>query len=673
MNAGRGKARIMWLVSTISLAISLIIIGSGAVRAADSAREVSVTINRGETYIIKDLSKDSTPAVRVIDNPSALIVHSEVAGELVLLGAAAGQWAIDVKSSDGEKVTYKVSINSVANPSDKLAPGTTPPPIGGPKFGLDSGASPEPAALDSGAGPVTPASAAPPTTTAAAIAPPAGAGLTAAAVRATAPTGEGLAAVPSSSTAAPAAAAPTTVAENSATPLAPVAPSAPVASSAPAPATAIASASAPGADPSQMQPSQTVGATALPPEKFNTDPMASMAPMTEAAPHGNHFIPDDGVVVASGSSHIYDFSHRLRRISIADTSVADVQVINPYQINLIGHKTGFTTLALWDSQGHYIERQIRVDPFGKEQVLLNVIVAELNRSRMEAQAINWTVALPKYNVSLTGIGPGGAATAYNGSSSLQASTIFGLGSANQTVVSTSAAGTLPPSGALIPLLLSTNVNYGLAAGNSNVDTQTLFNFLETHSLAKILAEPHLLANSGEKAEFLSGGEIPIVVAQALNTSIVFKEFGTSVVFVPTVVGRDDIELEVKPEVSQPDFAHGVSLFGFTVPAFVTRRAQTAVRLRNNQTLIIAGLILHTKTSEVDKTPYLGDLPYLGYLFKHTTYDETDSDLVMSVTPQLVEPLPSNGEVALPTDRSPLTAEEIRTRRLTEPDASRPRF
>jgi len=422
-----------------------------------------------------------------------------------------------------------------------------------------------------------------------------------------------------------------------------------------------------------MMSSQTVGAQALPPEKFNTDPLASTAPMTEAAPHGNHFIPDDGVVVASGSSHIYDFSHRLRRISIADTSVADVQVINPYQINLIGHKTGFTTLALWDSQGHYLERQIRVDPFGREQVLLNVIVAELNRGRMEQQAVNWTAAFPKYNVSLTGIGPGGAATPYSGNSNLQASTIFGLGTANQTVVSTSANGTLPPEGSLIPLLLSTNVNYGLAAGNSNVQTQTLFTFLENHSLAKILAEPHLLANSGEKAEFLSGGEIPIVIAQALNTSIVFKQFGTSVVFLPTVVGRDDIELEVKPEVSQPDFAHGVSMFGFVVPAFVTRRAQTVVRLRNNQTLIIAGLILHTKTSEVDKTPYLGDIPYVGTLFKHTSYQEADTDLVMSVTPQLVEPLPSNGEVALPTDRGPMTAEELRTRRLTDPDVSRPRF
>src|SRR6185437_10663031 len=158
--------------------------------------------------------------------------------------------------------------------------------------------------------------------------------------------------------------------------------------------------------------------------------------------------------------------------------------------------------------------------------------------------------------------------------------------------------------------LSSNLTYGVAYGGSKAPAQAFFQFLETHNLAKILAQPHLLANSGEKAEFLSGGEIPIVVAQALNTSIVFKQFGTSVIFVPTVVGKDEIELQVKPEVSQPDFAHGVSLFGFTVPAFVTRRAQTFVRLKSNQTFIIAGLILHTKTSQVDKTPYVGDIPYV---------------------------------------------------------------
>lgn len=253
------------------------------------------------------------------------------------------------------------------------------------------------------------------------------------------------------------------------------------------------------------------------------------------------------------------------------------------------------------------------------------------------------------------------------------STVFGLGGPNQASVANGVTGTVPAASQIIPLLLSSALNYGLTWGNSNVQTQAFFNFLETHNLAKVLAEPHLLANSGEKAEFLSGGEIPIVVAQALNTSIVFKQFGTSVVFVPTVVGKDTIEMDVKPEVSEPDYTHGVSMFGFTVPAFVTRRAQTVVRLKNSQTLIIAGLILHNRTSQVQKTPYLGDLPYVGNLFKHTSYDDQNTDLVMSVTPQIVQPIPVDGRAATPIERPPLSAGDIRTERLAQPDESRPRF
>jgi len=236
----------------------------------------------------------------------------------------------------------------------------------------------------------------------------------------------------------------------------------------------------------------------------------------------------------------------------------------------------------------------------------------------------------------------------------------------------STGGILPLGGSTIPLLLSTNLTYALSAQNSNVQTQTFFRFLEDNSLARILAEPQLVANSGEEAKFLSGGEIPIVLAQALNTSIVFHQFGTSVVFVPTVIGRHEIELVVKPEVSKPDFSQGVSLFGFTVPAFVTQRAETVVKMKENQTLIIAGLILRDRNARVQKVPYLGDLPFVGGLFRSTAYSDEKSELVMSVTPRLVRPVPANAEVEYP-QRGDMTPEELRTAPLNYPDASRPRF
>lgn len=596
--------------------------------STDGSKQVTLRLTAGEVYVIKGLKPDATPAVHIERNPNALIVHSNDPGELVLLGTAAGEWKIDVQTAAGEKLAYDVSVDALAHSyTNPLEPGKNPSPMDDSGMASRAAATPVIASAGSAAGaPLSPAPAVDPP----AVDPPAASGTTMASASA------------------------------AGAPLPPV--------------PMVATPSYPNDSMSSGlgMPSQSIHTTPSqePLQNYKSNPL--VRPHGNAVNGGTHFIPADVVDLPMGSSKIFDFPRRIRRISIADTEVADIQVINPYQINLIGHKEGFTTLAVWDNQGAYEERQVRVDRHGKQQVMLNVIVAELDRSRLEGAGVNWSAALPNYGVSLVGLG-GQVATQYTPSSLLTPPEVFGAGSPTQLATSITAPGTLTPQGTLIPLLLSTNMNYGLVAGNSNVQTQTFFEALEQHSLAKILAEPHLLANSGEKAEFLSGGEIPIVISQALNTSIVFKQFGTSVIFVPTVIGADDIGLEVKPEVSQPDYTHGVNLFGFTVPAFVTRKAETYVRLRNNQTLIIAGLLLRTKTSSIQKTPYLGDIPYIGLLFKSTSYQENLTDLVMSVTPQMVGPLPNNAQVALPTNRGPLSPEEVRTKPVYPVDASRPRF
>ncbi len=391
-------------------------------------------------------------------------------------------------------------------------------------------------------------------------------------------------------------------------------------------------------------------------QKYATNPPAIEAGGDVASARRGH-LPHDTVSIRFGTSRLFRFAPRIRRVSIADTSIADLQVIDPHQLMLIGRKPGLTTLAVWDTQGHYEDCQVRVAQSGREQVMLNVTVAEVDRTRMENQGVDLSVALTHYGVSLVGL-PGQVATPYSSTTALGGSGSTG--------------GILPLGGGVIPLLLSTSLTYALSAQNSNVQTQSFFRFLESNSLARILAEPQLVANSGEEAKFLSGGEIPIVIAQALNTSIVFHQFGTSVVFVPTVIGRHEIELVVKPEVSKPDFSQGVALFGFTVPAFITQRAETVVKMRDNQTLIIAGLILRDRSAQVQKVPYLGDIPFVGGLFRNTTYSDEKTELVMSVTPTLVSPLPANAEVAYP-DHGDMTPEELRTVPLSRPDASRPRF
>ncbi len=618
MKAQRGYALLAWLLA----AIGMLMLQPRLLLAADSAgTELSIALNAGESYTINNVSTGEVPAVRVIANPHALIVHNEEPGKVVLLGAEAGEWNISVKTANGSQVNYDVTVKSVASAFDINHPGTTPAPIAG--SGTSSGsAAPVVVKLDAGAGPVNP-----PSSSSSYSSSSAGTATTVVSSGTAAGASAPITAAPSAMTAPPTAS----------TSSFDFAPSVPAASYAPPPPVAVSN------------------------QRYRTDPSISLSGgelHSGAISGGRHYLPEDGVQLQTGSSRIIDFTTRLRRVSIADTTVADVQVINPFQINLIGHKPGFTTLALWDQKGEYDERPVRIDPNGKQQVMLDAMVAELDRSAIENQGTNLSAALTHAGVSLVGL-PGAVATPFSPSASPSLPTINPQ--------------SLPLGGNLIGMLVSSSITYGLAAGNKDYQMQGFFQYLEQHNLAKILAEPHLLANSGEEAKFLSGGEIPIVIAQALNTSIVFKQFGTSVEFVPTVVGRDDIELLVKPEVSQPDFAEGVQMFGFSIPAFVTRRAETMVQLKDNQTLIIAGLILHQKTTEVQKVPYLGDIPYVGGLFRLTNYNNAETDLVISVTPQIVRPLPEGASVYNPTSVPELTHEQIETRRLAQPDASRPRF
>jgi pilus assembly protein CpaC len=600
--------------------------------AADSAGAgMSVALNAGESYVINNVSPGDVPAVKVITNPHALIVHNEEPGKVVLLGTEAGEWNVQVKMANGDQINYDVTVKSVDSAFDINHPGASPGPIAG--SGKSSGSAALPVAkLDTGAGPVNPSSSS---------------------------------SSPSSSSAGTA----TTVVSPETVATAPVT-TAPAAAIAPAPVNSSTfdfAPSVPAASyaPPPPAPSSQTASAALSNERYRSDPSVSLTGgelHTGAISGGRHYLPEDGVQLQTGSSRIIDFTTRLHRVSIADTTVADIQVINPFQVNLIGHKPGFTTLAVWDQNGQYVERPVRIDPNGKQQVLLRTMVAELDRSAIENQGTNLSLGLNHAGISLVGL-PGTVATPFSAQTSITNS--------NGSITST--GNSLPPGGALIPMLLSSSLTYGLALGNKDYQLQGLFQYLEQHNLAKLLAQPELLANSGEEAKFLSGGEIPIVIAQALNTSIVFKQFGTSVEFVPTVIGSNDIELLVKPEVSQPDFAEGVSMFGFTIPAFVTRRAETMVQLKDNQTLIIAGLILHQKTTEVQKVPYLGDIPYVGGLFRNTSYNNAETDLIISVTPQIVRPLPDGASVYNPTSVPELTHDEIETRRLAQPDASRPRF
>ena len=176
----------------------------------------------------------------------------------------------------------------------------------------------------------------------------------------------------------------------------------------------------------------------------------------------------------------------------------------------------------------------------------------------------------------------------------------------------------------------------------NLGTRGIFanlSLLESNNLARVLAEPTLVALSGQSASFLAGGEIPVPVPQTLGTiSIIYKPYGIGLTVTPTVLGANRIALKVAPEASQLDFQHALTINGISVPAITTRRADTTVELGDGESYVIGGLIDRETMSNVDKLPMLGDLPIIGSFFKTLQYTQNDRELVIVVTPHLVSPI-----------------------------------
>jgi pilus assembly protein CpaC len=240
---------------------------------------------------------------------------------------------------------------------------------------------------------------------------------------------------------------------------------------------------------------------------------------------------------------------------------------------------------------------------GVQQVLLNVQVMEVSRTKLRAMGFDW---------------------ANFGNSDFVVQSVSGtLGSFTQT-------GTATGTGA-------STVTFGLVGPDNS-----FFGFLEAlrdNNLAKILAEPKLLTVSGRPASFNAGGEFPILVPQSLGTiSVEYKQFGTRVDFVPIVLGNGNIRLEVRPQVSELDNANGVTLSGNRIPGLRTRWVDTAVEMRAGQTLALAGLIQTRTESQNRGIPWLADLPWAGAAFRRVEEQQNEIELVVTVRPELVDAL-----------------------------------
>ena len=241
-----------------------------------------------------------------------------------------------------------------------------------------------------------------------------------------------------------------------------------------------------------------------------------------------------------------------------------------------------------------------------QQVLLEVRFVEASRSASRELGVNWTVVANNLNVNL------GTAGLISGSA---------------------------PFGTIVGKLL----------GNG-VEADPLIRALEVRGVVRRLADPNLIALSGDTASFLAGGEFPIPVASNLGqVTVEFKKYGVGLAFTPTVLADGLINLKIEPEVSQIDPTTVITVGSVTIPALIVRRANTTVELRDGQSFAIAGLLQSINSTDQQQLPWLGDVPVLGTLMRSASYQRKETDLVIIVTPRLVRPARPGEVLRTPLD------------------------
>jgi pilus assembly protein CpaC len=214
-------------------------------------------------------------------------------------------------------------------------------------------------------------------------------------------------------------------------------------------------------------------------------------------------------------------------------------------------------------------------------------------------------------------------------------------------------GTVTISPIAVAGVLSGTAPFGLLVSRllaGGVEVDLIINALEQKGIARSLAEPNLVALSGDTASFLAGGEFPVPVPGALGqVTIDYKRYGVGLAFTPTVLGGGLINLKIEPEVSQLDNSHPVTVAGLSVPPLIVRRASTTVELRDGQSFVIGGLLQSNGQNAISQLHWLGDVPVLGSLFRSTSYQKNETDLAIIVTPRLVRPARPGDVVKTPLD------------------------
>lgn len=390
------------------------------------------------------------------------------------------------------------------------------------------------------------------------------------------------------------------------------------------------------------------------------------------------------ISVAVGQSRSLRTPWRIKRVSVGDPKIADVQVLGSDRVLIQGMALGLTDLAIWNEQDAelHVRLDVRMDMkqfeddlrrifpnaklrltqsqgvyvisgtldraeqasqlhklleqsgakfadmtqvAGVQQVQLQVRVAEVSRTAIKALGVNILKAGEDFfGASLIGSSSGGALTPVS------------IG---------------PPKDAAaflsdLPFVFNEKVTASpqvtLIAGFPGSDLEFFLQALAENQYLKVLSEPTLMALSGEEASFLAGGEFPIPVVQGtsgagISISIEYKEFGVRLKFQPTVLGDNTIRMRVAPEVSDLTDLGAVEIEGFRIPSLVTRRADTTLEMNSGQMFVIAGLLNQRVNGRSSRVPLLGSIPLLGTLFRTVRYEKAETELIVLVKASLVEP------------------------------------
>jgi pilus assembly protein CpaC len=417
-------------------------------------------------------------------------------------------------------------------------------------------------------------------------------------------------------------------------------------------------------------------------------------PATPAFSQGT-LAPTNDVTLSVGTGRMVRPSGAVAEVFVADDAIADVHASSASQIYIFGKTAGSTTVYATDRSGRVVySANVRVGQnLASVAQMLQVAMpeADITATPMNGMVLlTGTVAQPTDAAEAERLVKAFVGTSVEVVSRLRTATpqqvylqvriaevsrtlarnigtnllsrdtsggfLFGLGRGTPGTFNIAEGPADPVTGVIQQTL--TGVTFNNPAGSTTLgaagrllgmDLLGTLNLGETTGQVVTLAEPTLVALSGETATFLAGGEFPVPIPQSLGTvTIEYKQYGVGLAFSPTVLENGRISIRVRPEVSELSASGGVRFNGYEVPALTTRRVETTVELGSGQSFVIGGLMRNSNSNSIDRAPFLGNIPILGALFRSTSYRREETELMIVVTPYLVRPVSAN-QIVMPTD------------------------